>query len=251
MERERFKIEYPTEVEMKGQIESIIKKGLQKKQSFPAFLHEMYRHIGWRYVFRDATEVSFLTVIMMSLLVFVLYGFNGNAMNTQLYSLIFTLSPMFYFVIASTLLVHARMKPAFELEMTFKYHVFQLAAFRMLVFSVIGLGLNVVLMTIISEMFSSIHIMEALMLSLCSLSIFGSIHLYSMQKRKGKLVSYVWFSAWIVGNGTLVMFDSIAYSLFLSSVPVYVYAILITLSVYFYIRNLKRLITFRNVEGVL
>lgn len=251
MEKERFKIEYPNESEMKGQIQSIIEKGLQKPQSFSVFLKEMYRHIGWRHLFRDVTEILYLTAIMISLLVFVIYGFDRNAMDAQLYSFIFIFSPIFYFVIASIVLVHARMKPAFELEMTFKYHVFQLATFRMLVFSIVGLGVNIVLITLMAIMFSSVPFMEALMLSLCSLSIFASIHLYLMQKRKGKLISYAWLLAWVIGQSTLVMFDGTAYSLFLSQVPVYVYAILIGLSIYFYIQNLKKLIIFRNVEGVL
>jgi hypothetical protein len=170
-------------------------------------------------------------------------------MAREVYSLIFILSPVLYFVIGTVFLV--RKNNTFEVEMTCKYHVFQLAAFRMLAFSIIAMLANILLVVVVFLSFQAINIMEALMISISSLSIFSTLYLYAIQKLRNRFTSLIVMTSWLLINLLPVFLSQDIYSLLLSKVPALVYLVVVTASLTFYMNSLKKLIAFRNVEGVL
>jgi hypothetical protein len=56
---------------------------------------------------------------------------------------------------------------------------------------------------------------------------------------------------WMLANIWAAIFSSELYNMFLNKIPVYVYLAVIAVGACAYIRNLKTLITFKNVEGVI
>ncbi|MBN3553912.1 hypothetical protein JYA63_06535 [Fictibacillus nanhaiensis] len=250
MEKEKFHIEYPTDSERGKQISYIVSVGLTKPKSFLSYLHEMYQQLGFRYLFRDATEILFTIGLALAVMLYGIFSLKSSIDTQALYSFIFTLSPICFFALSSLFLVRALTKDTFSVEMTCKYHVFQLAAFRMLIFSLLTMVMNIVLIIVLSFLFQSIHILDALLLSCSSLSIFSVLYLYALRHAKGLYATYVMMTSWLIVNVLPAFLSQNMYSMFLSHVPAYVYGIVLIISIVLYVKTLKKLIAFRGAEGV-
>ncbi|MDM5314796.1 hypothetical protein QUF49_02255 [Fictibacillus sp. b24] len=251
MDKHKFYVDYPEEREIKNHVQFIVSAGLTKPKSFLQSLSEMYQQLGFRYLFRDATEILFTVSLALCVLIYGIFSLDSSIQTDDIYSFIFTLSPVLYFIVASLFLVNALTKNTFAVEMTCKYHVFQLAAFRMLIFSVIALILNSLLIVVVSLLFQSINVLEALLLSSSSLSVFSVLYLYVLQRVKGRYSTYAMMAGWLLVNLLPAFFSQDVYSVFLSHVPVYVYAVVCAASLVLYVNSLKKLIAFRHAEGVL
>ncbi|MBH0169078.1 hypothetical protein [Fictibacillus sp. 18YEL24] len=251
MEKQKFHIEYPTDLERKNQILSIVSAGLTKPKSFLSYLLEMYQQLGFRYLFRDATEILFTTCLALAVMLYGIFSLKSSLDMQDLYSFIFTLSPIFFFALSSLFLVRALMKDTFSVEMTCKYHVFQLAAFRMLIFSLLTMLMNIALIIVLSFLFQSIQILDALLLSCSSLSLFSVLYLYALHHAKGPFATYLMMASWLLVNVLPATLNQNMYSMFLSHVPTYVYGVVLIISIVLYVKTLKKLIAFRGAEGVL
>ncbi|MED1865766.1 hypothetical protein P4V41_20095 [Fictibacillus nanhaiensis] len=251
MEKQKFIIDHPTDPERENQISYIVSVGLTKPKSFLSYLLEMYQQLGFRYLFRDATEIVFTLFLAVAVMLYGIFSLKSSFDTQDLYSFIFTLSPIFYFTISSLFLVRALMKDTFSVEMTCKYHVFQLAAFRMLIFSLLAMVLNIVLIIVLSFLFQSLQVIEALLLSCSSLSIFSVLYLYVLRHARGPYSTYILMASWLLINIVPALLSKNIYAMFLSHIPAYVYAIVLIISIVLYVKTLKKLIAFRGAEGVL
>ncbi len=209
----------------------------------------MYQQLGFRYLFRDATEILFVVFLALCVFLYGILSLDSSIKTNDIYFFIFTLSPVIYFTVASLFLIIALTKNTFAVEMTCKYHVFQLAAFRMLIFSVLALILNSFLILIVSLLFQSISVLQALLLSCSSLSIFSVLYLYVLQHIKGRYSTYALMASWLLVNFIPALLSQDVYAAFLSHVPSYVYMVVCAVSLALYVNSLKKLIAFR--EGVL
>src|SRR5699024_8156327 len=70
MDKNRLYIEMPDESEVKAEIDAILAKGLQPKESFYARLKNIYKEVGLRHLFHDAVELMFIILIVLSILIF-------------------------------------------------------------------------------------------------------------------------------------------------------------------------------------
>ncbi|MBY6037275.1 hypothetical protein KUV80_11445 [Fictibacillus nanhaiensis] len=251
MEKQNFFVDYPEEHQVDHHIHSIVSAGLSKPKTFIQFLNEMYQQLGFRYLFRDATELIFVVCLALGVLIYGLFSLDSSVKTEDIYSFIFTLSPVLYFTVASLFLVNALTNDTFAVEMTCKYHVFQLAAFRMLMFSVISLILNSFLILVVFILLQSINLLEAMILSFSSLSVFSVLYLYVLQHVKGRYSTYAVMAGWLLVNFLPAFFKQDVYSAFLSHVPLYVYVTVCAASLALYFNRLKKLIAFRDAEGVL
>lgn len=252
MKDDKWSVDFPDDSEMDSEIQFIVNKGLVKPKPFYEYLFEMYRQLGFRYLFRDATEVLFTVLLVSFAMVFGLFQVMDSGKDEGgLYSYLFTVSPILYMLIASLFLVNLRSRDTFAVEMTCKYHVYQLAAFRMLVFSVLAVVLNLAYILILFLFYQTFNIVEAMLISVSSLSLFSTGYLYIIQKVKLRATSYAVMAGWLFVNAALAYFSKELYSSVLSQVPFYVYMSVIAGCLYLYVRRLKYFITFRNVEGVM
>ncbi|MCM3575993.1 hypothetical protein M3172_22745 [Mesobacillus subterraneus] len=252
MKDDKWSVDFPDDSEMTGEIQIILSKGLIKSKPFHEYLMEMYRQLGFRYLFRDATEVLFTVLVVSFAMVFGLFQVMDSGKDEGgLYSYLFTMSPILYMLIASIFLVNLRSRDTFVVEMTCKYHVYQLAAFRMLVFSILAVLLNLAYIMVLFMFYPNFNIAEAMLISVSSLSIFSTGYLYIIQKVKTRITSYAVMAGWLLVNAALAYFSKELYASVLSQVPFYVYISVIAVCLYLYARRLKYFITFRNVEGVM
>jgi hypothetical protein len=249
---ERWTVDYPDEQTMKSEIQFIVSSGLVKPKKFHEYLLEMYRQLGFRYLFRDATEIIFTMLIASAAMVFGLFQVMEGAMEAdRLYSYLFIMSPILYMLVAVLFLVNLRSRDTFAVEMTCKYHVFQLAAFRMLVFSILAILLNIASILILFLFYQSFSIVEAVLISISSLGVFSTMFLYIIQKVKSRVAGYAAVAGWVLANVALAYFNSELYDAVLSQIPVYVYIAVSVGCLVLYVRRLKVFITLRNVEEVL
>lgn len=252
MKDEKWTVDYPDEQTMKSEIQFIVSSGLVKPKRFHEYLLEMYRQLGFRYLFRDATEIIFTMLMASAVMVFGLFHVMDGAMEAdRLYSYLFVMSPILYMLVAVLFLVNLRSRDTFAVEMTCKYHVFQLAAFRMLVFSVLAILLNIASILILFLFYQSFSIVEALLISISSLGVFSTAFLYIIQKVKSRVADYAAVAGWVLANGALAYFSGEWYLAALSQVPVYVYIVVSVACLFLYVQRLKFFITLRNVEEVL
>lgn len=249
---DRWTVDYPDESKMKSEISFIVSKGLVKPKRFHEYLFEMYRQLGFRYLFRDGTEIIFTLLLISFAMVFGLFHVVENGKNADgLYAYLFVMSPILYMLVAALFLVNLRSSDTFAVEMTCKYHVYQLAAFRMLVFSIVGILLNISYILMLYLVYQDFNVGEAMLISVSSLSIFSTGYLYIIQKVKLRVTTYAVMAGWLLVNASLAYFSNELYANLLSQIPFFVYITVIVGCLYLYIRRLQFFLTFRNVEGVM
>jgi len=249
---DNWMVDYPDEQTMNSQIQFIVANGLVKEKPFHEHLLEMYKQLGFRYLFRDGAEIIFTMIMALAAIVFGLFHvIEGGMQVDRLYSYLFIMSPILYMLVAVLFLVNLRSRDTFAVEMTCKYHVFQLAAFRMLVFSIVAIMLNVASILTLFLIYQNFNVMEAMLISISSLSVFATFFLYIIQKVKSRLASYAGMAGWLLANAALAYGNTELYQSVLSQIPMYVYISVSVGCLMLYVRRLKYFITLRNVEGVM
>ncbi|WP_078555176.1 hypothetical protein [Bacillus alkalicellulosilyticus] len=252
MKKQHFEIEFPDDKVIDEQVQLIVSKGLQPNQSFFASLKGMYYQIGMKYLFHDATEIIFMVLISIAILIFI--GIDiGQSLNQNgvVYSIIFILSPILYLVMVSTSYFNTKQNQTLEIEMTCKYNISQVAAFRMFIFSMMSILGNLFFILIIAFVNPAINVILAFMISTTSLFLFSTLFLYVITKVKTKKVNYIFGISWILLNLLLYKFSFEFYHLFLKNLPIYVYGIITIICTLLYANHLNKLLSFKNNERVM
>lgn len=247
-----MKIDMPSEREIKVEIDNIITEGLKKREPFYFYLKNMYRHVGIRYLFNDRLEISFIILLILSILFSVVKGSSAYYMENveSIYVYLFTVSPILYLTMSVFNFVNAKQNKTYEIEMTCKYNIYQIAAFRMLVFSIICILFNFFFVYTISYMYQSIDLLRAFIISIASLFLFSTIFLFTITKFRNRITRYFIILGWIIFNLALHVLKVDIYIQFISNISIYTWFIVTMGSMYIYIKNLKALIVFENKGGV-
>ncbi|MBM7553103.1 hypothetical protein JOC33_002001 [Thalassobacillus pellis] len=251
MNKERIDIPYPDEDSIQMEINTIIAKGLNPKASFGSYLAAIYRSVGFRHLFHDWTEILYTLFITL----FVLAVTSMSVMEwipvekLNIYTFIFIGSPITYFVFAYVFFVNQKQKATYEVEMTCKYNLHQLAAFRMLVFSVLSMLINSVIILSIS-LHKSLDILHAFLLSSSALFLFALAFLYVQLHMKSFQAKLTVTGMWVLGN-ILVSIHSVEfYEAFLQQIPFYIYGLIGIVAAGLYIRSLKGLLFAIRMKGL-
>lgn len=253
MDKHEFYIDFPDEATIQQQIDGIIEKGVKPKKTFYSFLKNMYKQIGIRYLFHDLVEIAFVVLIVIVSLIFIIINsqIQMSIDDGSIYTFIFIVSPILYMAVSLIAFVNTRLNNTYEIEMTCKYNLYQLAAFRMFVFSIISIIINSISLGLVTVYHKEINFLQALMLSITSLFLFSTIFLYLIFKIRSSLAKYIMVFVWIFENYEASIYSSEFYNMFLNKIPIFVYLAVVIAFAYAYIGNLKRLITFKNSEGVM
>lgn len=248
-----MRIDMPDEKTIKEEIDIIISKGLEPKESFYSYLKNMYRQVGIKYLFRDGLEIVFAILLVFSIFSFTIL--EGNIYATQnidgIYAYLFIVSPILYFIMSVLHFIDAKQNKTYEIEMTSKYNIYQISAFRMLVFSIICILFNFIFVYMVAYKYTGINFLKAFIISIASLFIFSVVFLFTMMKFKSKLTKYLIVIGWIVINLALSIFGINFYTKLLNNVSIYTWCAVTMGSVFIYLKNLKKLISFRNTEEVI
>ncbi|MDZ5471424.1 hypothetical protein SM124_06650 [Bacillus sp. 31A1R] len=253
MQKEKLPIDFPDDLTIQNQIQLIVAKGVKPVESFPTYLMNMYKQLGFKYLFRDVTEILFFLLLATVVLLFTgLQGFDQRELiEGSAYTYIFIFSPIVYFSMAFLFFINLRNKSTFEVEMVCKYNLYQLAAFRMLVFSVVSVLINTVVLSFMFAVHPDLNIINALMISITSLSISATLFLYVFMKSRSQVKRIAVMIGWVGINIMLSIFSGPFYTIVLSHIPFIVHLMIILTCGYFYMKNLKNLIFYRDPEGVL
>ncbi|QED46636.1 hypothetical protein [Cytobacillus dafuensis] len=243
---------YPDKKIIEREITAIVKKGRIERESFPRLLLSMYRQIGVRFLIRDRKEI--LTAVTMAVILMFAVLTSGQERyesSSSFYGIIMLVSPILYGVLSLLPFLHSKMNGTFEVEMTCKYNLYQLAFFRMLIFSVFCFLLNTVWVLAMAMKFSTVHFVQAFMISTTSLLIFSLLFLYVFTVLKKMITKVAAVMSWIGLNALFVFIDSVVYQQLLVSVPWYLYGIVICLSAYLFLKKIKEFIIQNQREGAI
>ncbi|KAB8125737.1 hypothetical protein F9U64_21815 [Gracilibacillus oryzae] len=243
MQNSNKKIPYPEEIEIDQEISTILTEGMDSRANFWSFLLTMYRQLGFRIIFRDFTEIIY-TIILSIVVVTGLLMSLGDLLiwnDWNVYTIIFTFSPVTYLLFAYFFFIFQKQKPTYEVEMVCKYNLYQLAAFRMLTFSIVSMLVNSVFI-IGLMMDQSIHFGYAFLLSSSSLFLFAVILLYVQLYVFSRLVKLLLAIGWLLGNILASIFSEGLYLIILQQIPLYIYGMIVIGSFVVYLKGLKKLL---------
>ncbi|MEG0854968.1 MAG: hypothetical protein RSG52_00665 [Terrisporobacter sp.] len=246
---DKFNIEMPDDLEMKSQINLILDKGLESKESFYSYMKEMYQRIGFKNLFHDLSELTFIGVLLVSLLMYGILAIRGDftLSRERIYTFIFIGSPLYYLATNVFSLINVKENNTYDIEMVCKYNFYQISALRMLAFSVISILLSTVF---VLGLYNKINLLRGIMISITSIFLFSALLLYSMTKIKHYIGRYMVIGGWILGNGLLLRLSSNKYFEFLQSMPMAVYIVVTVISVCVYLKNVKILSNYNKVEQI-
>lgn len=247
MNKEKFKVPMPDDRTIHSQAEQIVAKGLQRKPSFPIYLKTMGRQIGMRHLFADRIELGLLLLAAIALFSILLIP--ARTPSEGMYASIFLLSPIVFLAFSLYTYVNKVERDTYEVEMSCKFNVYQVIAFRMLLFSVVSILVNTVLIALIACVHEDISFSRALMISLTALFLFSILFLYALMRRRSLVMVTMMVAGWLAGNGLLHYGARESYGALLMQLPLFVYALVLVGSAILYWKTLKQLLDFRQMKG--
>lgn len=250
MDKEKFTIPLPDEHVIQNQIDQIISSSIKQKPTFPAYLKSMVQQVGIRYLFVDRWELTLILFTVVTLLGSFLLV-QEPVLTERFYALIFILSPILFLAFSIYTYVNKARNATYEVEMVCKYNVYQVIAFRMLAFSIVSIVVNTVSIACLTLIYEDMQFIRALMISITALFIFSILFLYALMKRRSIVIVIATIGGWALGNLFLQTADSELYGNILLQIPLFIYAIVLLGCLYVYLRYVKKLIHYKQPEGVL
>lgn len=238
-------VDYPEEQEIRRQIAFIVDEALPVRQSFPVYVAAMYRQLGFRNLFRDMTEIAFVLLLGLGILVFMALFAMANTNTDGIYAFIFIVSPLLYLAVSIIFFADLRRRDTYQVEMACRYNVYQLASLRMLVFAAVSLVLNVGFVCWIALASGEVDLLRGLLLSASSLFIFAAVFLYGLLRGRTATGRYGLIGLWPLLNIGLWMAEPHGYLTLLSGVPIYAYVGLIVLGGVIYVGQVRHLVSFQ------
>lgn len=238
-------IDYPNESEMRLHIASIVDEALPVTPSFSSEVGKMYRQLGFRHLFRDLTEIVFVLVLGLGILVFMALFVLSNANTDGIYAFIFIVSPLLYLAIAIIFFADLRRRDTYQVEMSCRYNVYQLASLRMLTFAAVSLVVNIGFVCWIAISSQQVELLRGVLLSVSSLFLFAAAFLYGQLRGRTAVRRYGLIALWPLLNVGLWIVEPHGYLSLLSGIPLYAYAVLIVLGAAVYVSQTRRLLHFK------
>jgi hypothetical protein len=243
-------IPLPEPETIEREIRHIVAKGVVVPESFLMMLRRMYQQIGLRFLMRDTKEITIATMIMVLLMIGILAtGQEKPGSDSGFYGLIMVVSPLLYGLLSILPFLNSKFNGTFEVEMACKYNLYQIASFRMLVFSVFCFFINTFWVLSLTFTFSTVQFVQALMISTASLMVFSLLFLYVLTILVTMAARVLVMMAWMGLNGVLLVLDSALYHQLLISVPWYLYGIVMAAAGFLYLKKLKEFMLVQKTRG--
>jgi hypothetical protein len=250
MNKEKFHIPMPDERTIQMQIAQIVASGVKQRESFPSYLKSMVQQVGVKHLFSDRLELVYITFTALAVFISMFILAEPERLRVQdLYGFIFLLSPILFLSFSVYTYVNKVRNDTFEIEMSCKYNVYQIIAFRMLAFSAVSIAVNTITIALLVFLYEDIQFIRAFMISITALFTFSISFLYGMMKRRSTVSAATILVGWIVGNVLFRFSNYTMYTNILVTLPLFVYCLVLLGSIYFYLKYLNRLIHFKQTEG--
>ena len=217
------------------EIQNILSKGLVKPKSLPRYLTDLYKALGFRYIFFN---MSYFLIPFMLLLGFVVQYFLSP--KQYVYTALFAMASIFFPGIVLFAEMVEKMSGLYELKMTCKYSIQQIVAFRMLCFSMIGLIFCVSASFYLVRFLEEINLIVAFSIPLCALFLCAFFTTCVLRQFRCKWGTLIIMLIWIVGCLFLSRFHGERLELFFSKLPVAVTLIITLTSFLLFLREIKK-----------
>lgn len=234
----------PSPTEKDKAIQAILSKGLTKSKSLWEHLWEIYRALGIRYIFFDTSKAIVISVASMPILI-MLYPFSPEQ---YIYSTLFAVAPVFFIFIVLLAETIERVNGLYELKMTCKYTVQQIAAFRVLCFSLLGAAGCILISLYFSRLSVTYDFVRAFSLSLCDLFLCAFLSLFMMRRFNGKWTHFFAMLLWMATGFLPLRFFGQPWELFLSRIPVALTVFVAVIASFLFLMELKRWLNIRKRE---
>ncbi|MFS0688965.1 hypothetical protein AB1K89_06965 [Sporosarcina sp. 179-K 8C2 HS] len=249
MKKGQMKIPMPDDSAIEREISHIVTKGLVKRESFSSYLRSMVQQVGLRHLFSDRLELIFILSIAVGIYSLFLIIPIHIEMH-DLYAFIFLFSPLLFLAFSIYTYMNKTQNATYDVEMVCKYNVYQVIAFRMLMFSVSTMILNTVTIAFLVMKYEEIEFIRAFIISGTSLFLFSIILSIALMNRRTKGIVIVTITVWLLGNTIVRSVNNEFYNGMLLQMPVFIYAIVLLGCLVIYMNYLKKLINFKQTEGV-
>ncbi|MBO0993885.1 hypothetical protein [Bacillus sp. SD088] len=251
MPKEKLSIPYPDQLKMKSEVARIVQVGVKPHQSFLSYIVHLYKNIGWKYLFTNQRDGALITFSVMVLLIGLFSSMAETAQTeADIFPILFVASPLLYMALSFYDFLHKRHHATFEVEMVTKYNLYQVAAFKMLLFSVLSILVNTMSILIVSFIYEEIHFFKAFLVSTTALFLFSIIFLAIIMKKQTGVRATMTIIGWGAVNILLDLLPNQLYSYFLLQLPIFVYGLVLGFSVVIYFRFLNKLVRRKPAEGV-
>lgn len=231
-------------------LETIVSKGVITKTSFIRYLRMCVKELGLKNIFHDKKELLVIALVGFGLLSISMVNLSSSSLD-QLYKFTFIGSPIIYLSAIIFSFYNSKEKGAFDIEMTCKYNLYQLAALRMLTFSVFCILINSCSILIVKSFNHNLDVMRAIIISITGLFLFSTIFLYSLLRLKRGIAKYLVIASWILINIYLSSINTEGYKEFLIKAPLYIHLMISAICMILYIKNLSKIVNYRRKEGEL
>lgn len=233
------------------EIEEIVNEGIEEKESFFKYLKRMKNTLGLKVIFIDKLELISLGLILTVAMFLIGYNFALGSSHRigEFYGITFLFSPIIYLFMSLYGLVKSKENNMIEIETTCKYNIYQIATFRIFVFSIIGALINVFIIGLISLLGKNIGFIRLSIISIAGVFLFSSIMLLIITKVKGKIGKYIYVCLWIGINLWISFFSDKIGDLIFLKIPIWIHLFIAIGAMGAYIKNLKNLINLRRDKG--
>lgn len=227
----------PSQYEKDKAIEDILFKGLSKPKSLWGYLSDIHRALGLRYIFFDMAFPIVMTVFA-TIGFIVLYPLT---LEQHIYTTLFAIAPIFFIFIVLFTETIEQINGMYELKMTCKYTIQQIAAFRVLCFSLLG----TVFCTFISLYFNQLSVaysfFKTFSLSLCALFLCAFLTIFIMRHFNWKLINFIAMLFWIMIGFIPIWILGEQWELFLSQIPVAITMFVAVIACTLFLMEIKKL----------
>lgn len=251
MIKEKFSVPLPDEETIHSEINKIVIAGIKPKQSLLSCFMDLYKVIGWKYLFTNQRDGLFITFSVMTVLIYLFSNLTETAQTSaDVYPFLFAASPLLYISLSFYDFLYKRHYATFEMEMVSKYNLYQITGFKMLIFSMLSIFVNTMAITFLAIKYEAIHLLTAFFVSTTALFLFSIIFLAALIKKQTGWRAAVVILGWIGSNIVLTLLPNHLYSNILLKLPIFVYSVVLLVSIFLYLQYLNRLMRMKPAEGV-
>ena len=223
-------IPYPDEKRISEAVQSICDQAVPEQETVRSFLKNMTRSLGFRNIFRGTLDSALLTLTVCLLvgggsLYALLEAPNGPALAA---GAAFALSPLMLLVLFSLLTWKGRTDSLYAIQMTCKYTLHHLTAYRVFAASLLNIGFNGIYVLLLHR-FLQISFFSILCISLSALFLFALLLIRIILHTPSAFGVLGLCAGWLAVNGGLFWAIPEAYRAFLQAVPVGVWLVTVLL----------------------
>lgn len=234
----------PSPNEKDREIAQILAKGLSKPKSLWRYLWGLYRALGFRYIFLD-TSKAIMMAMAATILFIMLYPLSPEQ---HIYAALFAVAPIFFIFVVLFAETIERVNGMYELKMTCKYTVQQIAAFRVLCFSLPGVMFCGLTSVYFGRYSVAYDFFRAFSLSLSALFLCAFLSLLIMRRFNWKWNHVFTALIWVAIGFLPVRIFGQRWEWFLSEIPVAITVFVTMIACSLFLIELKHLLNIRTRE---